>query len=145
MKDEIRIEDVPVQELIEKLAEKLKGFDSLKPPEWARFVKTGAHKERPPVKSDWWYVRAAAVLRSVYKLGPVGVSKLRTKYGGSKNRGFASEHFYKGSGSIIRKVLQELEKAGLVKQATVGVHKGRVLTKEGMQLLKNTAKELKKE
>ncbi len=144
MKEEIRIEDVPVQELIEALAEKLKSVEAIKPPEWSKFVKTGAHKERPPVRPDWWYVRSAAVLRSVYKLGPIGVSKLRTKYGGSKNRGFAPERFYKGSGSIIRKVLQQLEKAGLIKQAQVGVHKGRILTKEGMAMLKEVAKELKK-
>ncbi len=143
MKADVKVEDAPIQELIEKLAEKLKSVEAVKPPEWAKFVKTGVHKERPPVRSDWWYVRAAAILRSVYKLGPIGVSKLRTKYGGIKNRGFASEHFYKGSGSIIRKILQQLEKAGLIKQAEVGVHKGRILTAEGMKLLKEAAKEVK--
>ncbi len=139
----VLVEDVPAQELIEKVAEKLKKIETIKPPEWARFVKTGMHKERPPVRDDWWYVRAAAVLRSVYKLGPIGVSKLRRKYGGLKNRGFASEHFYKGSGSIIRKILQQLEKAGLVKQEEKGVHKGRSLTKQGFELLTKTAEELK--
>ena len=137
------VEEVPAQELIEKVAEELKKVEHVKPPEWAKFVKTGAHKERPPLREDWWYIRSAAVLRSIYKLGPIGVSKLRTKYGGLKNRGFASEHFRKGSGSIIRNILQQLEKSGLIKQGAKGVHKGRMLTKEGFELLKKCAKEVK--
>ena len=143
-KKDVLIEDAPTQELIEKVAEKLKKIEAIKPPEWSKFVKTGVHKERPPVREDWWYVRASAILRSIYKLGPIGVSKLRIKYGGIKNRGFASEHFYKGSGSIIRKIIQQLEKAGLIKQESKGVHKGRVLTREGLELLKKSVEEIKK-
>ena len=45
----------------------------------------------------------------IYRHGPIGVSKLRTKYGGKKNRGHKPEHFYKGSGSVARKVLQQFE------------------------------------
>src|SRR3989338_8491231 len=107
--------DVEPQELIIKTAEELKKLPEIKAPAWAPFVKTGMHKERPPVDSDWWYVRVASVLRSIYRLGPVGVSKLRSKYGGRKNRGTKKEHFFRGSGSILRKSLQQLEKAGLVK------------------------------
>ncbi len=142
--DKMPIFDVPQNELIEKVAEELKAQPEIKAPEWARFVKTGMHKERPPVRSDWWYVRAAAVLKSVARLGPVGTSKLRTKYGGRKNRGVASEHTYKGSGNIIRKILQQLEKAGLLKQAQKGVHKGRVITPKGKSLLDKSAKAVEK-
>lgn len=124
--------------LIEKLAEKLKAVPEIKPPEWAHFVKTGRSKERPPVKKDWWFARAASVLNAVKQKGPIGVSKLRTKYGGKKNRGVAEECFYKGSGNIIRKILQQLEKAGLVKQAEKGVHKGRILTAKGQSLIDKT-------
>ncbi|MBN2454852.1 30S ribosomal protein S19e [Candidatus Woesearchaeota archaeon] len=121
--------------LIREAAEELKKISEIKPPKWAVFVKTGAHKERPPVDKDWWYVRGAAVLRSVYKLGPVGVQKLRMKYGGKKNRGVAAEHFYKGSGNIIRKLLQQLEAADLIKKDAKGVHKGRVITGKGQSIL----------
>ena len=103
-------------ELIEKTAEELKKVESIKPPVWAPFVKTGVHKERPPVKSDWWYMRAASILRQIYRFGPIGVSKLRVKYGGKKNRGYKPEHFYKGSGNIIRKIIQQLEKEDFVKK-----------------------------
>lgn len=129
-------------ELIEKAAEELKKVESVKAPEWSIFVKTGMHKERPPVKNDWWQMRAASVLRQVYIKGPIGVSKLRNKYGGKKNRGMKKSHFFKGSGSIIRKIMQQLEKEGFVKKEESGVHKGKVITKEGKQFLDNIASKI---
>ena len=131
--------DMDAQELIEKAAEELKKIPEIKPPEWAPFVKTGMHKERPPASNDWWYTRVASVLRTVYRLGPVGVSKLRTKYGGKKNRGVKKEHFFKGSGNILRKSLQQLEKAGFVKFTEKGIHKGRVITPKGRSFLDKIA------
>ncbi len=139
------IHDVPKDELIERTAEELKKINEIKPPEWAAFVKTGAHKERPPVREDWWYVRTASVLRKLTVYGLIGVSKLRTKYGGRKNRGVKPEKFYKGSGNIIRKILQQLEKAGLAKKSEKGIHKGRVITPKGASLLEKVSSEIMKE
>jgi len=133
------IYDVEPTDFIEELAKELIKIESIEPPEWAPFVKTGAHKERPPAREDWWYVRAAAVLRKIRLKGPIGVSKLRNLYGGKKNRGYAPERFKKGSGNIIRKVLQQLEKAELVKQDSKGVHKGRIITAKGIKLMDNLA------
>ncbi len=138
------IHDIYPNDLIEKAAEEFKKIESIKPPIWAGFVKTGVHKERAPVDPDWWYKRAAAVLRSVEMLGPIGVSKLRTKYGGKKRRGHKPPHFRKGSGSVIRKVLQQLEKTGFIKQTEIGVHKGRIITKQGKLFLNKIAQELSK-
>ncbi len=133
------IYDVPVNDLIEAAAKELQNVSEIKPPSWSVFVKTGMHKDRPPVRDDWWFVRCAAVLRTVRIKGPVGVQKLRTKYGGRKRRGHKPEHFYKGSGNILRKVLQQLEAAGLVVQAKEGNHKGRVATPKGISLLDKSA------
>ncbi len=130
------------QELIIALSKELKIM--IKKPEWAELVKTGVFKERPPVDSDWWYMRAASMLLKIQKLGCVGVSKLRTKYGGRKNRGVAPEHFFRGSGKIIRTILQQLEVAGLLKQDKKGHHKGRVLTGKAVSLIANTSKKLEK-
>ncbi len=134
--------EVNPNELVEKVASELSKESDIKAPVWAVFVKTGKHKQRPPVKENWWQIRAAAMLRSVARLGPVGVQKLRTKYGGKKNRGHKTEHAYKGSGSVARKILQQLEKAGFVRQAQVGTHKGRVITKKAAQLLNKVSLEL---
>lgn len=136
--------EVNPSELIEKVSGELEKEADIKAPEWATFAKTGMSKERPPVEEGWWHVRAAAVLRSVAKLGPVGVSKLRVKYGSKKNRGHKPERFYKGSGSIARKVLQQLEKAGLVKQSAKGSHKGRIITQKAAALMNKAAVEIDK-
>jgi len=127
--------DVPADQLIEKVAEELKKNDKIKQPQWAEFAKTGPHNERPPLRKDWWYIRTASVLRYVSVRKVIGVSKLRTKYGGKKNKGAAPEEFYKASGNILRKILQQLEAAGLVQKKEKGIHKGRTLTKEGESIL----------
>jgi len=139
----VTIYDVNPNKLINKAAEELKNVESIKPPVWAKFVKTGVHKERPPVEKDFWYKRSASILRKVYILGPVGVSKLRVKYGGKKNRGTKPEETRIGAGNIIRKILQQLEKAELIRQTEVGVHKGRIVTPKGKKLLDGVAKNLK--
>lgn len=135
--------NVPADKVLTRAGEELKKV--IKKPRFADFVKTGMHKERPPFNKDWWYVRAAAILRSIYKLGPIGVSKLRTKYGGRKNRGVAPDKYFKGSGSIIRKILQQLEQAGLIKKVDKGVHKGRIITPKGKSLLDKIAVQVIKE
>ena len=133
--------DVPADLLIQRVADKLKEMEEFKPPEWAAFVKTGVHKERAPEQPDWWYIRVAAIFRKVYTDGPVGIERLRTVYGGRKRRGAEPPKFRKGSGSIIRKALQQLEKAGFVKQTS----EGRVVTPQGRSFLDKTAAELKRE
>ncbi|HDM22679.1 MAG TPA: 30S ribosomal protein S19e [Methanomicrobia archaeon] len=129
--------DVPADKLIEKLKEELKTMKEITPPEWSKFVKTSSSKERLPDQEDWWYIRAASILRKIYIYGPVGVSRLRTAYGSKKNRGHKPERFRKASGAIIRRILQQLEEAGLVKSET-----GRVITPKGRSLLDRISKEI---
>src|SRR3989338_9362684 len=136
------IYDVPQNELVEKAGEELKKIPQIQPPSWAAFVKTGMHKERPPVKKDWWHTRTASVLKKVYKFGPVGISKLKAKYGGRKNRGHAPEHSYRGSGSIIRKIIQQLDAAGFTKKTEKGLHKGRVITPKGKSFMDKIATQI---
>ncbi len=131
-------------DLIKQAADQLKKEKLVQPPEWSGFVKTGHHKERLPDSPDWWYHRSAAILRAIANLGPVGTEKLRTKYGGKKNRGHKPEHVYKASGSIIRKSLQQLEKAELIKQVEKGAHKGRILTPKGVSFLDKIAVQISK-
>ena len=136
------IYDVDPSELIKKAASSLKNIEQIKEPVWAKFVKTGASKERPPIELDWWYARTASVLRKVCILGPIGVNKLRKKYSGKKNRGHKPERSYPGSGNILRKILQQLEKAELIKYAEKGVHKGRIITPKGKKFLDKIATEM---
>ena len=136
----VEIQEANTEKSIRKIAESLKPL--IKAPEWSLFVKTGSGKERPPVELDWWHMRAASILRTVAIKGPIGVSKLRLKYGSSKNRGHKPNAFMKGSGKIIRVILQQLESAGLIKYNKEGIHKGRVATPKGLSFLsKNSVKE----
>lgn len=117
-----------------KLVEAVKGLEQVKAPEWAPFVKTGAHKERPPMQDDWWDIRVASVLKKVQKFGPIGTNNLAKQYGGRKNRGHKPDVKRVGSRNIVRKSLQQLELAGLIKSNEQG-KAGKVLTKEGTEFL----------
>ena len=135
--------DVPADVYIERLKNYLKeNVPEIDPPSWAQFVKTGSHAERTPVDPDWWHVRAASLLRKVYIKGPIGLSKLRSFYGGRRGPGSIPEHFRKGGGSIVRKILQQLEEAELVE---ILDRKGRVVTGKGRSLLDSLSRQVKKE
>jgi small subunit ribosomal protein S19e len=138
------IELVRPEELINRAALELKNQKLVEPTEWSKFVKTGHHKERLPDDPDWWYYRSAAILKAISSKGPVGTQKLRTKFGGRKNKGHKPGHFYPASGSIIRKILQQLEKSELIKQTEKGKHKGRVLTPKGISFLDKIAVQIAK-
>ncbi len=131
----MRIHYATPDALIHAVAETLATQEELTAPEWASFVKTGQHKERPPTQDNWWHIRAASILRKVALRGPVGTNKLRSIYGGRKNRGHKPDRRAIAGGNIIRTILQQLEKAGYVKQDEVAGHKGRVLTPKGHSLL----------
>jgi len=127
--------DIEPQEYNNKLAEALKKLDEFEVPAWALFVKTSVSRVRPP-QDDFWHKRAASILRQIYIKGVVGVSRLRTKYGGRKKRGMRPEEFRKASGKIIRLILQQAEKAGLLEKST-GKKAGRKLTSKGIKLLES--------
>jgi len=140
------ITEIPKTELIERAAKELLKNPAFQPPQWAMFCKTGTFKERQPINDDWWSVRAAAILRRLSDTdGPIGVQKLRTLYGGKKNRGHKPERYYPGSGSIIRKILQQLDKAGFARKIEKGAHKGRAITPQGLSFLGKIADAYMKE
>ena len=131
--------DVPAEMLINSVAQKLKSDKNVQAPEWAKFAKTGAHKELSPDNADWWFVRCASILRRIYMDGPVGISRLRSFYGGRHRNGSVPVHFSKGSGSIAREALQQLEKAGFIKAQKTG----RIISPQGRSFLDNMANEVK--
>jgi small subunit ribosomal protein S19e len=133
------IYDIPPDVLINKVAEELKGLETIETPDWAMFAKTGVHKQAPPEDYEWWYTRAAAVLRRVYVDGPVGVQRMRSFYGGKQDRGSNPYRFRRGSGSVIRTVLQQLEAAGYVEK----VPEGRKISAAGRSFIDGIAHSLK--
>ena len=134
--------DVPPQKLIELTAEKLREFPEITEPAWANDVKTGTHVETQPVQEDWWFVRSAAVLRKVYLQGPIGTERLSAEFGGARDRRVKPYKAVKGSRSIVRNSLKQLEAAGLV---AADKNRGRVITSKGQSLLDNVARDVMKE
>jgi small subunit ribosomal protein S19e len=136
------IYDVPAELLIMKMVEELKTIPECAPPEWAPFAKTAVHKEKTPTNEDWWHIRQAGLLRKIYIHGPIGIEHLRSLYTGPRDRGSKPNKTMDGSGSIIRKALQQLETMEYVKTSK---GKGRELTPKGRKLLDNKAHEVIKD
>ena len=118
------------------LADALKKEGYFEAPEWVNYVKSGSGKQRPINEEDFWHKRAGSILRQIYLRGIVGVERLRTRYGGRKDRGKQPPIFVKGGGKIVRTILQQAEKAGLLEKAQ-GSKKGRQLTEKGKNLLES--------
>ncbi len=129
--------------LIQAISEKLRDYPEIKPPEGSMLWKTAFFKEFAPHDHEsFWYIRAASLLRKVWKFGPVGVNKLRKEYGGKNRRGSKPAHSGKGAGKIIRVALQQLEQANLIKTTE---KKGRQVSSEGQSLLERTAHKIIRE
>ncbi len=121
------------------LAEALKKIPEFEKPEWADFVKSSTHKQRPILDEDFWYKRGASILRQLYINKIVGVQRLRTRYGGRKDRGMKPPRFTKSGGKIIRKLLQQAELAGLAEKST-SKKAGRQLTQKGKDFMESIVK-----
>ena len=134
-----KVYDVPADELISKLTEILK-TEEIPAPNWTMFVKTGAHADKPPQKSDWLYTRCASILRKIYLNGPLSVNDLRTIYGtGKRNMYYGARHHKDASGAIIRNAIHGLEKLGYLEKVE---KKGSVVTRQGMQKLDKLSTEI---
>jgi len=135
----VNVKDVEAEALIMKTAEKLKEAGIAKPT-YVDFVKSGAGRDRVPQQKDFWYIRCASLLRQIYLNGPIGVSRLRTRYGNRKEHGVRRHHHYKAGGSIIKDALAALEKLGYVKKGK----EGREITNAGRSFLDKISNEIAK-
>ncbi len=136
----VNAQEAEASDLINKVKEKLKDEEEIEKPEWAKHAKTSSYKERRPDQPDWWYTRAASILRRIYIQGPQGVEPLRSWYGGKKKKGRRPPKHQKASGKIIRTLLQQLENAEYLEKTD----EGRKITPQGKSLLDQTTNEIKK-
>ena len=134
----VNVHDVPSGKLIPALAEQVKGLPGMEAPDWARLVKTGSHAERPPNDPEWWFSRAASIMRKRYLHSPVGLGDLERAYGGTKALHYIPKHHWDAGGSSIRRILRQLEQAELVSKTP----KGRVLTPKGHAMLDKVSREV---
>jgi len=135
--------DVPADDLIEAVADRLADDGDVEAPDWIEFTTTGVGRELPPEQEDFWTTRTASLLRKIAVDGPVGVGALATEYGSTK--GGSNRYQVRppsqtdGSRKIIRTALQQLEAADYLQ--TEG-NDGRVVTADGRQLLDEVADEV---
>ncbi|PSQ23045.1 30S ribosomal protein S19e [Halobacteriales archaeon QS_8_65_32] len=133
--------DVPADALYDALADRL--AEEIDAPPWATYAKTGVSRELPPEQEDFWERRAASVLRKVAISGPIGVQRLRSEYGGARGGStryrVAPPRSSRGSGKIVRTILQQLEEAGYVDRAE---GEGRRVSADGRALLDEVAGEV---
>merc|ERR1719454_663555 len=130
------VKDVAAEKFIEAFAQHLKRQGKFEIPKWADLVTTGKHKELAPYDPDWIYTRAASIVRKIYIRGGVGIGALRKIYGGQFRRGTCTNIYTKGSGKILRYIVQQLEEMGLVEQDEEG---GRKISNEGQRELDTVA------
>jgi small subunit ribosomal protein S19e len=133
--------DVPPKELIDAIAKKLEKDSSISVPEQNIYSRAGIHKENPPMEKNWWHIRCASILRKIYINNIIGIEHLRAEYGGKQDRGSKPYKAKSGSGTIVRRALQQLEKAGYITKIK---GKGRMLTPKGRSFLDNTSNEVMK-
>ncbi|KAJ3193187.1 40S ribosomal protein S19 [Irineochytrium annulatum] len=133
------VKDVSPHAFVKAYAAYLKRTGRLEVPKWVDLVKTSTHKELAPYDPDWWYVRAASVARHIYLRHGVGVGALRKNYGGRKNRGTRPHHSSVASGSVLRKVMQSLEKIKVLEKDDKG---GRRVSQDGQKDLDRIAAQI---
>lgn len=141
--------DIPADIFNPALAAELAKNNAISMPEWGDYVKTAVDRERPPVQTDWWYLRAAAILRKVARNGPIGVTHLAQAFGGKKDNGAMPNTPGVASRHIIRTALQQLEEAGLVEKVPkkeietddgkLQLYSGRQVTAAGQSFVDNVA------
>ncbi|TIB38219.1 hypothetical protein E3P86_01758 [Wallemia ichthyophaga] len=132
----VNVRDVSAPSFIEAYSQHLKRSGKIEIPNWVDIVKTGSHKELAPYNPDWYFVRAAAVARHIYLRKSVGVGSLVKFHGGAVNRGHRPYHHRDASRGVDRRVVQSLEKIGVLEKAVDG---GRRISQDGMRDLDRIA------
>jgi small subunit ribosomal protein S19e len=119
------------------LAEHIKTSEILTIPKEVDIIKTGHGKEMPPADSDWYYKRAASIIRKLcintigeYKWG-VGIPTFASRYGCRKNRGSRPSKMVNGATGHVRKIMHDFERCNWV----IKVEKGRKLTEEALNVI----------
>jgi len=138
------VREAKASDLINEVARALEAKKEIQPPAWVSITKTGVCCERPPAQDNFWYLRAASLMRKLYLSDePIGVRTLQTVYGKKRRRGHKPPHHRKSGGKIIRLMLQQLEKCGFIAKVEKP-KRGRVITPKGKAFLDKIASKLVK-
>ncbi|KAJ6248186.1 40S ribosomal protein S19 [Anaeramoeba flamelloides] len=131
----VSVKDVESSKFIKAYAEHLKRGDKFKEPSWVDIVKTGFTKELSPYDRDWYYIRAASILRRLYIRPFTGVGGFKKIYSKKNKIRVKPSHYNKGSGKIPRSILHQFEKIGIVKKTKKGTRKVTSLGRKEMDAI----------
>jgi len=129
------VKDVRADDFIKAYSKHLKRQGKIEIPKWVDIVKTGRAQELAPMDPDWYYVKCASIARRVYLRPHIGIGHLSRVYAKRQNNGVAREHTERASTGIIRNILIQLEKIGVLQKAG----KGRSISRVGQQDLDRIA------
>ena len=122
------IRDVRASRWVRAMAAHFKQEGKLFVPNCTELVKTSHGRERAPQNADWYYIRCASVLRSIYLRPGTGYGGLSKRYGIKKNRGSQPEITSRASRGLLHWCCKSLEGLKLIAK---GKESGRVVTKDG--------------
>lgn len=122
------VRDVPAYKWVKAMASQFKREGKLQVPNIAELVKTSHGRERAPQNADWYYLRAAAVLRHIYLRPGNGYGGLAKAFAIKKNNGSKPERTTKAATGPLHWACKSLEGLKLIAK---GKGHGRVVTKEG--------------
>ena len=131
--------EIESDKLVKRAADKLREQKIAKPA-YVDYVKSGAGRDRAPTDDTFWYMRCASILRQTYVNGPIGIAKLRVRYGNRMRHTVAHPHHKRAGGSIIKDAFDTLEKIGYISKTK----EGRVISNKGRSFLDGVANELLK-
>ena len=128
----VTVRDVAPAKFISAYTEVLKNNDKFVVPKWADIVKTGVQRELAPYDPDWYFVRAASIVRKIYMRPGTGVGALQKRYGGAYRRGARPEIHRDSSSGVIRTILITLDELKITEKTAKG---GRRISRVGQQAL----------
>ena len=109
--------DVPTYKFINELAAFFKEKNIIKLPKYAPLVKTSRANDCEPINPDYFYYKAAAIVRKLYatKSKNVGVGSLRVMFSKKERRGSQPPKTFRAGGKIIREIVIQLKNADYIK------------------------------
>merc|ERR1712017_33910 len=88
----VTLKDVPANDFIAAYADFLKRTNKIELPKWVDIVKTGHYHELSPYDEDWFYTRAAAIVRKLYIRPRLGAARMAKLFGGKERNGSSRKH-----------------------------------------------------
>ena len=149
-KSVLTVLDVPSNKFINQLASFLKEKNIIKIPKYAPLVKSSRANDCEPINPDYFYYKAAAIVRKLYitKSKNIGVGSLRVMFSKKERRGSQPPKTFRAGGKIIREIVIQLKNADYIKNyggKDDETNSGLYLTKNGSSQLDKIASGLMKQ